>query len=267
VQEPSTADAPQRGPVADERGPAAYIAEFLGTLILVFAVVMVVVGFVPPPTAASAGVAAATPFQDFAVVGLVHAFALFFLIQTLAVISGAHFNPAITVALTAIRQIRPIDAGIYIVMQLAGGVLGALLAKGLVDDKVGDAVNWAAPAMGGAPTTITAMGAEAVGTFFLVFAVVGVAVNPTGLKDWSGVVIGATLGFSVMIIAPLTGGSFNPARAFGPAIVGSEFGGIGKWLLIYVLAALLGALLAAAAYFWIFIQPGKKGTAGMEPVG
>jgi glycerol uptake facilitator-like aquaporin len=200
-------------------------------------------------------------------VGLVHAFVLFFLIQTLAVVSGAHFNPAITVGLTAIRQISIVDAGIYIVMQLAGGVLGALLTKGLVKGTAGDAVHWGAPSMNGAETTVAAMGAEAVGTFFLVFAVVGVAVNPTGLKDWSGFVIGATLGFAVMIIAPLTGGSFNPARAFGPAIVGHFFDGAGKWLLIYVLAALVGALVAAAAYFWLFIQPGKKGTAGMEPVG
>ncbi len=58
-----------------------------------------------------------------------HTFALFFLIQTLAVVSGAHFNPAVTVALTAIRQIRVIDAAIYIVLQLAGGVLGALVTK------------------------------------------------------------------------------------------------------------------------------------------
>jgi glycerol uptake facilitator-like aquaporin len=96
---------------------------------------------------------------------------------------------------------------------------------------------------------------------------VGVAVNPAGLRDWSGFAIGATLGFAVMILGPLTGGSFNPARAFGPAIVGHHWGPVGKWLLVYALAPGIGAILAAAGYFWLFIQPGKKGVAGMEPVG
>ena len=66
------------------------------------------------------------PFIDFSVIGLVHAFLLFALIQTLALISGAHFNPAVTAAMTVLRQIKPPDAAIYIVAQLAGGVGGAL---------------------------------------------------------------------------------------------------------------------------------------------
>ena len=246
-----------------ERGPAAYIAEFIGTFALVFVITMVVVGYVPPASPTT-GVAA---FQDFAVVGLVHAFALFFLIQTLALISGAHFNPAITVGLAAIRQIKIVDAGIYIVMQLAGATLGALFTKALVASSPGNAVHFGAPGIQGTTTTLGAMGAEAIGTFFLVWAVVGVAVNPAGLKDWSGFAIGCTLGLAVMIIGPLTGGSFNPARAFGPAIVGHHFGAAGKWLLVYVLAPGIGAVVASAGYFWLFIQPGKKGAAGMEPVG
>jgi MIP family channel proteins len=247
-----------------ERGPAAYIAEFIGTFVLVFIIAMVVVGYVPPQTPAATGV---VPFQDFAVVGLVHALGLFFLIQSMALISGAHFNPAITTALAVIRQIRIVDAGVYIVMQLAGGVLGALLAKGLVEDSAGDAVHFGAPGFPDAVSTGAAMGAEAIGTFLLVWVVVAVAVNPAGLKDWSGLAIGATLGVGVMIIGPLTGGSFNPARAFGPAIVGHHFGDAGKWLLTYVLSPGVGAILAAVGYFWLFIQPGKKGVTGMEPVG
>jgi glycerol uptake facilitator-like aquaporin len=116
-------------------------------------------------------------------------------------------------------------------------------------------------------TTLGAMGAEGIGTLFLVLAVVAVAVNPTGLKDWSGLVIGGTLGFSVMILAPLTGGAINPARALGPAIVGHHFGDLGKWLLVYVLSPAVGSVIAAAGYFWLFIQPGKKGITGAEPVG
>ena len=250
-----------------ERGLAAYIAEFIGTFGLVVAITLSVVLFVPGPMA-QAGVGSFQPFQDFAVVGLVHAFALFFLIQTLAIISGAHFNPAITVALAAIRQIRLVDAAIYVVMQVTGATVGALLTKALVTE-IGKNVNYGAPGinLGRVGTTLGGMGAEAFGTFFLVWAVVGVAVNPAGLKDWSGFAIGATLGFVVMIMGPLSGAAVNPARAVGPAIVAHHFGGAGKWLLVYLLAPLVGALVAAAGYFWLFIQPGKKGVTGMEPVG
>jgi len=249
-----------------ERGQAAYIAEFFGTFALVFSICASVILFLPGAVNIAPG--APAPFQDFAVLGLVHTFALFFLIQTFALISGAHFNPAITVSLTAIRQIRPADAGIYIVMQLAGATLAALFAKALMTG-VNPAVHYGAPSINFARvgTTLGAMGAEGIGTLFLVLAVVAVAVNPTGLKDWSGLVIGATLGFSVMIIAPLTGGAINPARAFGPAVVGHHFGDIGRWLLVYVLSPAVGGLIAAAGYFWLFIQPGKKGITGAEPVG
>ena len=66
---------------------------------------------------------------------------------------------------------------------------------------------------------------------------------------------------------PLTGGSLNPARAFGPALVSHHWGDAGKWLLVYVLSPGVGAVVAAAGYFWLFIQPGKKGVTGTEPVG
>jgi glycerol uptake facilitator-like aquaporin len=95
----------------------------------------------------------------------------------------------------------------------------------------------------------------------------GVAVNPSAIKDWSGLVIGGTLGFAVMIIAPLTGAGFNPARALGPAIVASEFDELGRWLLLYVLAPLIGALVAVFSYSWLMVTEGKKGRGGAEPVG
>jgi glycerol uptake facilitator protein len=255
-----------------ERGPAAYVAEFVGTFALVFFVTMVVSQFAQAPLSEEElSQGAQAPFIDWSVIGLVHVFALFFLVQTLAIISGAHFNPAITAALTAIRQIRPIDAAIYIVVQLAGGVLGALVTKAiLTKDNFpnADAVNYGAPTVGDALGNGTGLGmlVEGIGTFFLVWAVVGVAVNPRGLRDWAGLVIGGTLGLLVMIAGPLTGGSFNPARAFGPSLIaGGE--PAGTFLLVYVLAPVIGALIAAFVYMQIFILPGKKGPFGMGPVG
>lgn len=248
-----------------ERGPAAYVAEFIGTFTLVFFISAVVSLFVTLPTPQSP----VQPFIDWSVIGLVHVFVLFMLIQTLAVISGAHFNPAVTAAMMAIRQIRPSEGAIYIVLQLAGAILGALLTKALLLDE-GDPVNFGAVGVSDRldGDILPGMVAEAFGTFFLVWAIVGVAVNPRGLKDWSGMAIGATLGAAVMIFGPLTGAGFNPARAFGPALVSGEWaGGAGDFLLVFVLAPVIGAIVAAVTYFYMFVLPGKKGTEGLDPVG
>jgi MIP family channel proteins len=246
-----------------DRGPAAYIAEFIGTLFLVFFVTAVVSLYVSLPTRANP-----VPFIDFSVIGLVHAFLLFALIQTLAVISGAHFNPAVTVAMTALRQIKPPDALVYIVAQLAGGVAGALITKLLLEDE-GKAVNYGITAVSARidEAILPGMAVEGIGTFFLVWVIVGVAVNPRATKEWAALAIGATLGMLVMVLAPLTGAGFNPARSFGPAIVSGEFNGAGDFLLVYVLAPVIGAVIAGFAYFNLVIAPGKKGLGGVEPVG
>ncbi len=85
-----------------DRGSASYLAEFLGTLLLVLFIWLAVSLFVQAPTQAQPN-----PFIDWSVIGLVHVFVLFLLIQTLAVVSGAHFNPAVTVAMATLRQIKP----------------------------------------------------------------------------------------------------------------------------------------------------------------
>jgi MIP family channel proteins len=216
---------------------------------------------------AAPGVPVTQPFIDWSVIGLVHVFALFFLIQTLAVVSGAHFNPAVTAALTAIRQIRPIDAAIYIVLQLAGGVLGALVTKLILNNlDNADSVNFGAPKVSDALAGKVGLGmlVEGLGAFFLVWAIVGVAVNPQAFREWAGLVIGATLGMGVMVGGALTGASFNPARAFGPDLVSGEFD---NFLLVYLIAPVLGGLIAAFAYMRMFVLPGKKGPLGMGPVG
>jgi glycerol uptake facilitator-like aquaporin len=112
------------------------------------------------------------------------------------------------------------------------------------------------------------MVAEALGTFFLVWVIVGVAVNPRATKEWAALAIGAALGMAVMVMAPLTGAGFNPARSFGPAIVSGEWsGGAADFLLVYVAAPVLGGLIACFLYLNLVIAPGKKGVGGAEPVG
>src|SRR5687767_9492167 len=147
-------------PVQD-RGLAAYIGELLGTLFLVFVVGTVVTLFVQTAPDAQTG-------SDFAVVGLVHGFVLFALIIAFGQVSGGHFNPAVTLAAAALRRIDPVDAVVYILAQLSGGVLGALLVKGLLEDE-GRATDYGA-AQVSALLGGNFQGAivEAIGTFCLV---------------------------------------------------------------------------------------------------
>jgi MIP family channel proteins len=247
----------------EDRGPAAYLAEFVGTLLLVFFITAVVSLYVSAPSAQNPN-----PFIDFSVIGLVHAFLLFGLIQTLGLISGAHFNPAVTAAMTMLRQIKPVDSAIYIVAQLAGAVAGALLTKALLLDE-GKAENYGATTVSNVINgdILPGMVAEAIGTFFLVWVIVGVAVNPRATKEWAALAIGAALGMGVMVIAPLTGAGFNPARSFGPAIVSGEWGGADTFLLVYVAAPVIGALVAGLLYYNLVIAPGRREPGGMEPVG
>ena len=89
---------------------------------------------------------------------------------------------------------------------------------------------------------------------------------PTGRSGRSS--IGAALGVGVMVIGPLTGAGFNPARAFGPALVSGEFGGAGDFLArLRRWPRCIGRGGRGVVYFYLFITPGAKGPEGLEPVG
>ena len=237
-----------------DRGLAAYIAELLGTLFLVFVIGTVVTLFVASSPDAQTG-------SDFAVIGLVHAFMLFALIMAFGAVSGGHFNPAVTVAAAIQRRIDPVDAVVYILAQLSGAVLGALLVKGLLLDE-GRALGYGNPEVSGLlGGNFQGFIVEGLGTFLLVLVIIAVAMNPRARQEWAPLAIGATLGFAVMIFGPLTGGSFNPARWFGPALIGDGIDG--SDLLVYVLGPLVGAILAFAVYR--FVIAGPQFAEGPEP--
>jgi MIP family channel proteins len=238
------------------RGPDAYAAELIGTLMLVFFIGAVV----------SINSADGLGFTDWSVIGLLHFLLLTMLVYTVGHASGAHFNPAVTVTLAALRKIGPIDAAIYVALQLVGAVLGALLVKLLLSDE-GDASGYGAPIVSEQflqGEALPGFLAELIGTFALMWAIMGVAVNPKGARDWAGIVIGGTLGFAVMVIGPLTGAGLNPARSFGPSLVG---GGepIGEFIVAYTLGPIVGALLAGVLYTALILAPEGRAP-GRRPV-
>lgn len=237
-----------------DRGLAAYISELLGTLVLVMFVGFVVSLFAQTDPASQTG-------SDFAVIGLVHAFGLFALIITFGAVSGGHFNPVVTVAAALQKRLDPVDAVVYILAQLSGAVLGSLAVKGIIEDEgalsgYGDAQ--VSEALGG---NFGGFLVEGIGAFLLVLVICSVALNPRARQEWAPLAIGATLGFLVMIFGPLTGGSFNPARWFGPALIGD--GLEASDLVPYVLGPLAGALLATLVYK--FVISGPQFAEGPEP--
>jgi MIP family channel proteins len=225
-----------RDTTVEARSVAAYAAEGVGTFLLVFFICAVL----------SVGSAGSLQL-DLAGLGLLHALTLGVLVYALAASSGAHFNPAVTVAQLAIGQIRSRDAAAYIVFQLVGGVLAALLVMLLFHD-AGASANYGATAIdanvidGG--SAWLGLIAEAAGTFMLMWAVMAIAVNPRGEKHFAGLVIGGALGLAVMVVGPATGAGLNPARWLGPALASGSYPDF--W--IFILGPVIGALLAAVGY-------------------
>ena len=150
-----------------------------------------------------------------------------------------------------IRRIKPLDGAIYMLAQLSGAVLGALLTKGLLQDE-GRATTTARPQVSGLLAgNFAGMIVEGIGTFVLVLVILTAVYSEKSFKEWAPLAIGTTLGFAVMVAGPLTGAGLNPARWFGPALVGSEWGGV--WP--YLVGPIVGSLLAAAVYRFV-LEPG-----------
>jgi MIP family channel proteins len=213
---------------------SAYVAEVVGTFFLVLAICGVV----------SVGAPEGAPLIN---VALVHTLVLMAMVYAVGSISGCHVNPAVTLALLAIRKISGRDAGIYIACQLAGGVLAGLVVSWFFNVR-GGLVDFGTPAVsdlylqGG--SAFLAFLAEGLGAFLLMWAVMGTAVNPATPKGVAGIAIGGALGVGVLIFGPVTGASFNPARWFGPALSSGNFTDF--WL--YILGPIAGAVAAAYLY-------------------
>ena len=225
---------PRQPEPIEEKGTPAYIAEFIGTTILVLAITGLV----------SASAVTGLSLTNLA---LVHLLALMGIVYSIGAISGAHVNPAVTLSLLAVRKIAGRDAGIYIVMQLLGGLAGAFLAKAFFLGR-GSLVNYGTPGISDRYLQGGSVGlaflAEAIGAFLIVWAVMGTAINPTAPKGVAGIAIGGALGLGELIFAPATGGSFNPARWFGPAVASGTW--TDAWM--YILAPIVGGLIAAISY-------------------
>jgi glycerol uptake facilitator protein len=189
---------------------------------------------------------------DYAGLGMVaitFALAIALAIYAFGNTSGAHLNPAVTVSLAAVGRFPWSEAPAYIGAQLAGALVGAALIWASFG---GDAVD-----LGMGQTSIAdgtnylqAIVAEAIGTFLLVTAIMALAVDKRAPGGWAGLMIGLSVAAAILLIGPLTGGSLNPARTFGPLVVSTIGGGDTFWgdLPAYVIGPVIGGVVAAMAY-------------------
>jgi len=231
-----------------------FVAESLGTFLLVFfgagAVVitrMIVFG-AATPNPFSIGISMA----DWLGINIVFGLAIAVGIYAFARVSGAHFNPAITVALWAVRKFPSKDVVPYILAQLVGATIASLLFALCIGSRaVALKLGATAPFYGvGYGQAIIV---EAVGTFLLMLAVMAVAVDKRATPGFAGLIIGLSVTASLTLISNITGGSINPARTFGPYLGNTLLGGANLWIYfpIYVIGPIAGALVAAFIYTYV----------------
>jgi MIP family channel proteins len=174
-------------------------------------------------------------------VGVALVFGLVIMVMVYATghLSGAHINPAVTVAFTFTRHFPAREAAAYIAAQLCGAALGALLLAVLWEGEPA-MLGATVPTVGGG----TALVYEAVLTAFLMFVIVAVATDTRAVGAAAAIAIGGTVGLDALFGGAVTGASMNPARSFGPALAAWEWGDL--WL--YVVGPVVGAFGGALAY-------------------
>ncbi len=164
-------------------------------------------------------------------------------------VSGTHINPAVTIGLWAGKQIDAASAVAYIVVQLIGGTLGALVLRFVLG---GTSTGLGATTLAANVSPVQGFVVEAILTFFLVNAIFNAAVSGKA-GNAAPVAIGLTLAFCILMGGPLTGASLNPARTLGPAVATGNFANL--WL--YFVGPILGGVVAALLYNGV-LRPDKR---------
>ena len=205
-----------------------YIAEFIGTFVLVFF------------ACGTAAVVGCTAEGNAAYLLTALAFGLVIVAMAYSIgnVSGCHINPAVSIAMLCAKKMSIKDFCGYVVAQFLGAIAGAAVLMGIVGDagKLGTNALYQGNAL-------VSFVIEAILTCIFVLAILGV----TSKKEYSniaGLVIGGALTLVHLLGINFTGTSVNPARSFGPALIAGNLSGI--W--VFLLAPLVGGILAALIY-------------------
>jgi MIP family channel proteins len=179
--------------------------------------------------------------EELGAVGISLVFGLVIMVMVYATghLSGAHINPAVTIAFTLSRHFPGRDAAAYVVAQLAGASAGALTLLAVWPDRPGE-LGATVPSVG----VGSALAYEVLLTAFLMFVIMAVATDTRAVGAAAAIAIGGTVGLDALFGGAVTGASMNPARSFGPALAAGEWRDF--WL--YVVGPVVGAGLGAFAY-------------------
>jgi MIP family channel proteins len=206
----------------------AHLAEFIGTFVLVFGGC----GAIAVGTVGPTGIA------------LAFGLAIGTMVYALGHISGAHFNPAVSIGFAIGGHVSWARVVTYAVAQSAGAIAAALLLRASFPE---GSIGVTRP--DGSP--ILTLAWESLLTFFLVLVIMAVATDTRAVGHAAAIAVGGAVALGALVGGPLTGGSMNPARSLGPAVVSGELDAL--W--IYVLAPILGASAATLTYRYLSAGP------------
>lgn len=222
------------------------VAEFVGTLALIYVGMLVIT------------VGTLYGGAHLVDIALAHGLAIAVMVSATMTISGGQLNPAVTIGLLVGRRISAMEAGLNVVAQVAGGLLGGYLALASIQGLTLPAGGGALP-LGGVPDLApgisvgTGILVEAILTFFLVFVVFGTGVNPAFGGRVGGLAIGLTVALDILAGGPITGAAMNPARWIGAAVPAAHYANAA----VYFVGPLVGAV-AAGALWGFFLLPREE---------
>jgi MIP family channel proteins len=216
------------------------LAEYIGTFALVFAGTGAIV-----IDAETGGVVGHIG------IGLTFGLVIMVMIYAVGHISGAHFNPAVTLGFAVGRHFSWALVPRYWTAQLLGGITASLLLRTMF----GDTANLGATLPRGSARQSLVL--EAVLTFLLMFVITSVATDVRAVGQAAAIAIGGTIGLEALFAGPISGASMNPARSLAPALVSWTW--TDQWL--YVLGPAIGAMAGVIAYQFVRGEEIAKGAA------
>ncbi|GAB2269284.1 hypothetical protein Dimus_004209 [Dionaea muscipula] len=209
----------------------AVLAELVGTFILMYCVYGIVGG------TQLMGVKGSGLLEYALTAGS----AIITIVYCIGTVSGAHVNPAVTIAFATFGHFPWHKVLFYVGAQVLGSVLGTYVGRlvyGVKPELLTTQPNQS--------STVAAFAAEFLATFIIMFLVVSLARDVNSVGQLSGIVMGIGIALGVLISAPISGGSMNPARSLGPAIVSGKFDHIWIYLVAPPAGAILGVLMVHA---------------------
>ena len=233
-----------------------FFAELIGTWMLVTvgagsaAVTLMLAEGEKKASAFNIGIGALGGLGDWLAIGLAFGIVITAAIYIFGPVSGAHLNPAVTIALWIGKRFPTGELIPYLVAQFVGASLGAVTILVMLGSKGATVGGLGAPGPFPGMSLTGVFVAELVGTFILMLTIMGIAVDKRAPQGWAGLIIGLIVAGVITTMGNVSGSGINPARSFGPILINSLAGGPNGWPVywIYLVAPLLGAIIAVWVY-------------------